>query len=411
MNFEMTGKLSIGKDSDKFHPYTEKTYPSGWVRKQLLFNVTCGDNRHMLSVTAGAFADGHGDIYSFTKGGVDENGNRVKGESIQIPFKERLISPKIAEVAEFKKFIFDLEKPGRRYKLQNMVDKLHEGNEVTDEELKEVGLESKDEVVTALEKSNKKRHEFISEWDYIDFIKKVIASEKYKDSLFFIRGNGEYQYSDTQQKVYESYIPNRIYLAADDAEPSSTATINIIFNKDSLDDMSVEEKGKYYVNGYMMEYDQNRKENIPVPVTITIPVPSDDADQKAKKRAEAIKHKFIVEDDSFKEYGAIVNMLNGAQKTEITEDMLTDEQKEDLDLGIITMDDIRSELGGSVYGERIREYQFMKPARGFTKGRQDTAWIEEDMVIKPIEEEIPEEENLFEDEIVDTSNVDDDDEL
>ena len=243
------------------------------------------------------------------------------------------------------------------------------------------------------------------------FIKKVIASEKYKDSLFFIRGNGEYQYSDTQQKVYESYIPNRIYLAADDAEPSSTATINIIFNKDSLDDMSVEEKGKYYVNGYMMEYDQNRKENIPVPVTITIPVPSDDADQKAKKRAEAIKHKFIVEDDSFKEYGAIVNMLNGAQKTEITEDMLTDEQKEDLDLGIITMDDIRSELGGSVYGERIREYQFMKPARGFTKGRQDTAWIEEDMVIKPIEEEIPEEENLFEDEIVDTSNVDDDDEL
>lgn len=243
MNFEMTGKLSIGKDSDKFHPYTEKTYPSGWVRKQLLFNVTCGDNRHMLSVTAGAFADGHGDIYSFTKGSVDENGNRVKGESIQIPFKDRLTSPKIAEIAEFKKFIFDLEKPGRRYKLQNMADKLHEGNEVTDEELKEVGLGSKDEVATALDKSNKKRHEFISEWDYIDFIKKVISSEKYKDSFFFIRGNGEYQYSDTQQKVYESYIPNRIYLAADDAEPSSTATINIIFNRDSFDDMSVEEKG------------------------------------------------------------------------------------------------------------------------------------------------------------------------
>lgn len=406
MNFEMTGKLSIGKDSDKFHPYTEKTYPSGWVRKQLLFNVTCGDNRHMLSVTAGAFADGHGDIYSFTKGSVDENGNRVKGESIQIPFKDRLTSPKIAEIAEFKKFIFDLEKPGRRHKLQNMADKLHEGNEVTDEELKEVGLGSKDEVATALDKSNKKRHEFISEWDYIDFIKKVISSEKYKDSFFFIRGNGEYQYSDTQQKVYESYIPNRIYLAADDAEPSSTATINIIFNSESLDEMSVVEKGKYYVNGHMMEYDQNRKANIPVPVTIVIPVPEDD--EKGKKKAEAFKHKFMVDDDTYKEYGAIVNMLNGAQKTEITEDMLTDEQREDLDLGIITMDDIRAEIGGSVYGDRIREYQLVKPARGFTKGRQDTVWTDEDMVIKAIEEEIPEEENLFEDEVVDTSNIDGD---
>lgn len=407
MNFEMTGKLSIGKETEKFHPYTEKTYPSGWVRKQLLFNVTCGDNRHMLTVTAGAFADGHGDIYSFTKGGVDENGNKVKGESIQIPFKERLTSPRLAEIAEFKKFIIDLEQPGRRYKLQNMADKLHEGKELTDEELKSVGLESKDDVTTALEKSNKKRHEFISEWDYIDFIKKVIESEKYKDKLFFIRGNGEYQYSDNQQKVYESYIPTRIYLAADDAEPSSTATINIIFNNESLDEMSVEEKGKYYVNGHMMEYDQNRKANIPVPVTIVIPVPEDD--EKGKKKAEAFKHKFMVDDDTYKEYGAIVNMLNGAQKTEITEDMLTDEQREDLDLGIITMDDIRAEIGGSVYGDRIREYQLVKPARGFTKGRQDTVWTDEDMIIKPIEEEVQDDEDLFEDEKVD--DVDDDDEL
>lgn len=403
MNFEMTGKLSISKETEKFHPYTEKTYPSGWVRKQLLFNVTCGDNRHMLTVTAGAFADGHGDIYSFTKGGVDENGNKVKGESIQIPFKERLTSPKLAEIAEFKKFIIDLEQPGRRYKLQNMADKLHEGKELTDEELKEVGLESKDDVTTALEKSNKKRHEFISEMDYIDFIKKVIDSEKYKDKLFFIRGNGEYQYSDNQQKVYESYIPTRIYLAADDAEPSSTATINIIFNNESLDEMSVEEKGKYYVNGHMMEYDQNRKANIPVPVTIIIPVPEDD--EKGKKKAEAFKHKFMVDDDTYKEYGAIVNMLNGAQKTEITEDMLTDEQRKDLDLGIITMDDIRAEIGGNVYGDRIREYQLVKPARGFTKGRQDTVWTDEDMIIKPIEEAIPDSEDLFEDEAVDDDDI------
>lgn len=403
MNFEMTGKLSISKETEKFHPYTEKTYPSGWVRKQLLFNVICGDNRHMLTVTAGAFADGHGDIYSFTKGGVDENGNKVKGESIQIPFKERLTSPRLAEIAEFKKFIIDLEQPGRRYKLQNMADKLHEGKELTDEELKEVGLESKDDVTTALEKSNKKRHEFISEMDYIDFIKKVIDSEKYKDKLFFIRGNGEYQYSDSQQKVYESYIPTRIYLAADDAEPFSTATINIIFNSESLDEMSVEEKGKYYVNGHMMEYDQNRKANIPVPVTIVIPVPEDD--EKGKKKAEAFKHKFMVDDDTYKEYGAIVNMLNGAQKTEITEDMLTDEQRKDLDLGIITMDDIRAEIGGNVYGDRIREYQLVKPARGFTKGRQDTVWTDEDMIIKPIEEAIPDSEDLFEDEVVDDDDI------
>ena len=340
MNFEMTGKLSISKESDKFKPYEEKTYPSGWKRKTLLFNATCGDNRHMLSVQAGAFSDGHGDIYSFTKSTVDENGNRVKGQSIQIPFKDRLTSPKI-------------------------------------------------------------------EWDFVDFIKKVIESDKYKDSLFCIKGNGEYSYSDKNQRFYESYVPTRIYLAAPNAEQSSTATLNIIFNHESLDDMSADEKHKYYVNGYMMQYDNNRKENLPVPVTIAIPIGDD---EKSQKWAERVKHKFMFEDDdeSFKEYGVIVNMLNGAQRVEITEDMLTDEQKEDIEFGLITLDDIRKDLGGGAYGDRIREYQFVKPARGFMKGREDTVYKEEDMIVKPLvsDDEEAEDVDLFDEEV-----VEDDDEL
>ena len=62
------------------------------------------------------------------------------------------------------------------------------------------------------------------------------------------------------------------------------------------------------------------------------------------------------------------------------------------------MDDIRAELGGSVYGERIREYQFLKPAKGFTKGRQDTVYTADDMVIKPLADEVDEMEDLFDEE-------------
>lgn len=398
MNFEMTGKLSISKETEKFKPWEEKTYDSGWVKRRLLFNVACGDNRHMLAVDDGSFSDGHGDVYTFTKSTVDEAGNKKKGESITIPFKDRLTSPKIAEVAEFKKYVFDLEKPGRRYGLEKAAERLKEGRNLTDEELRDLGLENEFEVTEALEKSRKKRHEFITKWDYAEFIKKVIDSGKYSDAKFFIRGNGEYSYSENNERVYESYVPNRIYLAADDAEESSTATVNILFNSESLDTMSADEKKKYYVNGWMMEYDNNRRGNIPVPVTVTIPLPSEDTDQKAKRRVESLKYKFTVEDESIKEYGVVVNILNGAQKTEITEDMLTDEQRDDLECGLITMDDIRAELGGSIYGERIREYEFVKPARGFTKGRQDTVYTVEDMVIRPIEETLPDGvEDLFDD--------------
>ena len=393
----MLGKITMSKETEKFKPYSETKYESGWVKRRIMFNAICGDNRHLLTVDAGAFADGHGDVYTFSKGSVDANGNKVKGESLKIPFKDRLTSPKLAEVAEFKKFIFDLEKPNRRYKLEKAAEKIKEGTSLTDEELKELEIESEADVKSALEKSNKKRHEFISEWDFVEFIKKVIDSGKYNDKKFFIRGNANYSYSDKNQKVYENYVPQRIYLADDDAEEYSTATIKVIYGADAVDETSAEEKGKYYVSGYMMEYDNNRKSNIPVPVVVTIPVVPTDASDKDKKKVEAIKRKFMVEDDTFKELGVEVNMLNGAQKVEITEDMLTDEQKEDLECGLITLDDIRADLGGSVYGDRVQEYQFAKIARGFTKGRNDTVYTAEDMVIKAIEEELPEgTEDLFE---------------
>lgn len=390
MNFEMLGKITMSKETEKFKPYSETKYESGWVKRRIMFNAICGDNRHLLSVDGGSFADGHGDVYTFTKGSVDANGNKVKGESLKIPFKDRLTSPKLAEVAEFKKFVFDLEKPNRRYKLEKAAEKIKEGTSLTDEELRELGIESEADVKSELEKSNKKKHEFISEWDFVEFIKKVIDSGKYNDKKFFIRGNATYSYSDKNQKVYENYVPQRIYLADDDAEEYSTATIKVIYGADAVDEMSAEEKGKYYVSGYMMEYDNNRKENIPVPVVVTIPVAPTEASDKDKKKVEAIKRKFVVDDDTFKELGIEVNMLNGAQKVEITEDMLTDEQKEDLECGLITLDDIRADLGGNVYGDRVQEYQFSKIARGFTKGRNDTVYTAEDMVIKPIEEKLPE---------------------
>ena len=76
------------------------------------------------------------------------------------------------------------------FKLEKAAEKIKEGTSLTDEELAELEVGSEADVKTALEKSIKKRHEFISEWDFVDFIKKVIESGKYSDKKFYIKGNG-----------------------------------------------------------------------------------------------------------------------------------------------------------------------------------------------------------------------------
>lgn len=397
--FEMVGKLTISKETEKFKPYSENSYPSGWVNRQLLFNVICGDNRHMLQIKGGSFADGHGDVHLFSKNSIDEGGKKIKGEKFKIPFKERLTSPKLAECAEFKKFVIDLEIPNRRYLLEKAAEKVKEGTSLTDEELKVLEIESESEITTTLEESKKKHHEFVTEWDFAEFVKKVLDSDKYKNKKFKIIGEIDHSYSDQKQKIYENITPRRIYLAKDDAEEYSTATVDFFYNKESLDDGSLEEKGKYYINGYTFFYDSNRKKNLPTPVTIVLHNVTDDVDEKTKKVLSLYLGQFKVDDDSWKQLGVIINMINGAQKVEIDESMLTEFQQDLLLCGEITLDDIRKEMGGAVYGDRVQEYQFVKPAKGFSKGRQDTVFIDDDMVIKPLETELPEgTKDLFEDE-------------
>lgn len=382
--FDIVGKLSLGKESEKFKPYSETDYPSGWTKRSIKFNVTAGNNRHMLVMEGGCFKDGHGDVYLLSKAYTDDNGNKVKGESFTIPFKERLTSPRLAEVAEFKKFVFDLEEPNRRYLLGKALEKIKDGTTITTEELSVLGVASQDMIKEELEKSNKKRKEFVTEYDFAEFINKVATSEKYKNKLFKFSGNIVINYSDTNKKFYESMIPSRIYLAKDTETPISEATITLYYNKESLDDGSLAEKGKYYVNGYVFDYDKTKKKNIPCPMTIAINK-SNDSEEKSKKTTDLYVKQFTVTDDSWKELGVKVKLLNGAQKTEITEDMLTEFQQDLLLLGEITMDDIRKELGGDVYGERIQENLFDGLARGYSKGRKDTVFEDDDFVIKPEE--------------------------
>lgn len=384
--FKMTGVLSMPKETEKFKPYSERTSDSGWQMDKLRFNATCGDNRHMLSVDAGYWKDGHGDIYSFTKGGVDDNGNKIKGESIKIPFKDRLTDPRLAEVAEFKKFVVDTEVRGRRYALQNALDKIKEGKEISAEELSAIGVASESEIAAELEKSKKKRKEFISEKDFIDHIKKVIESGKYKDKLFDIKGEIVSELNKNTGEFYTKYKPNKIYLAALDAEPMCEAEFKIYYGSDGLDALSVEEKGKYYLNGYTFEYNSDTKKNdLPVPVTLVLNKENPDREKWDKIASKFVKY-FTVDGDEFKEIGLKVKMLNGAQKEELKIEDLDEETQENIELGLITIEDVKRELGiSNVYGDRIQEYQIDGLMNGYSKGAVDTTYVADDFVVKVAE--------------------------
>lgn len=373
--FEIIGKLSIGKESDKFKPYNSDTSPSNWTYNKLLFNVQSGENRHLLSSGGAYKANGKGIIKTFTKGEVDPTTHvRTKGENIEVEWKNRSNPEILSTVAEFKKFVVDLEVYGRRKDLKEALNKQKKGN-LTEEELVELGVT---DIEKAVEDSEKRRKEFLSEYDFAEYLHKLVSSEKIKGKLFKIQG--EITYSSYNGTIYKNLVPTRVYLVTDEQE-SSTGQITLYYNKESLDSGSFKDNKRHYINGFVRNYDGNAKDVLPFPVQLVVDG-SKEENQKVVAFAKLMEKQFTVKDNSWKEFGVKVKLLDGAQKVEIDEEMLTDFQKEMLELEMTTLDEIRKEIGGDLYGDKVEEMVIINVAKGFTKGRKDTVFVNSDFVLK-----------------------------
>lgn len=393
VNFNMVGKLQLPKETEKFKPYVERTSESGWTTKRLRFTCVSGTNRNSLELSALVKADGTGTIYTRRD---TSTGGKPSSESMQVAFKDRLKPDIVASISNFDKYVLDLNPSGRVTALSRLKKLVDSGSGITDEQLKQVGLTDATEVPSAYEDAINKRKEFISPWDMIDALCEMLDSNEYSNTVFTIRGTAEYSLDANSDQIYERFIPRKIYLAPEKEPHIATATYKLLFNKNSLDGNRL--------NGYHLERNSNYNKNrdpeslktIPVPVEIVLPMASDGADAKEIKRCAAIAKRFTVSDDSWKEVGCETELINGSPRIELTYEMLDDVQKEDVDLGLTTLEDIRKDMGGSVYGEYVREKRFVKYSRGYSGGPQDTDFTDDDMKIHR-DEPVDDVDDLFAD--------------
>jgi hypothetical protein len=105
--------------------------------------------------------------------------------------------------------------------------------------------------------------------------------------------------------------------------------------------------------------------------------------------ANGFKKRFSkAEDGEVKELGVGVDFINGAKSVEITEDMLSDEQREAIEDGMTTFEELKAELGGTAYGDRVTEIRLTGLMKGYaTSGVQDTMYSVDDLRKKPIKDD------------------------
>ena len=351
--FTMVGKLSAVRDSERLKYYEEKDFGT-WEQRTLTLNMKADTNSFILKARGGKMNK----IYAY---------NSMEKDRMEIDWADRKKASILNKIAIFNKYIIDLS----NRELLKALDSFKRNGKIDSRFKDLIENKSETEIDDLIEQEKKKRKEFLAVWDFAEYIKEIIDSGEFADSNFYVTGNISFNYNQKNNRWYQSYDISRIYLADKEAKAYSKASVELFYDADSLDESTIDD-GIYTIRGAVSQYDWGLKETVYAPYEVVIKAAKEDDELgKKKTQLQISRFKNIKKDEVFM-LGMELDLLNGSQRIEITEDDLTEEQQDSLLFGEITWDDIYAELGTTTWGERVTMNVFVKPARGYTSGRKDT---------------------------------------
>lgn len=312
--FEIIGKI-VKPKSEKVKFFEEKTTDNGWMMRTLKFNVKSENNTFLMEVSDGRSKDdSKAMIYSSIK---NKDG---KYENIQFLHKDK--EKYIKDLAEFKKSVIVFDKDNRL--------------------------------------------EFATQYDMALALKDIIENEEYANVTFKVVG--EIEYSRYEGKEYKKMIPTRVYVT--DQEESATGTIDLMFDENSFDDSMYEDTKICYINGFVAQYDRKAKKQLAFSQQIEYNF-EEVHGEHADKAYKLLKDMLDVSGEELYKIGFKTKHINGTTSVPFTIEQATDEEKELIELGFMTLDELKSEYGVGT-GSFVTKTMATGIARGYSKGIGET---------------------------------------
>lgn len=199
------------------------------------------------------------------------------------------------------------------------------------------------------------RHEFVTLYDAIVYLQENLP--KYNGKVTVA---GQMVKEPYNGKYYDKFKIQSVYAVADDKKNRLLITADIYYNKDSVDKTDWKTEKKIIVDGYIQQYINKDEGNKFIPQQFVFNASKYDENNEKHKKLLDYKMKYI--DISKKTMQHLLwecVMLNGAETVEFDESQLTKAQKEQIELGIRTLNDFRP--AGSIFGDRVTEYRLFDP--------------------------------------------------
>ena len=371
-NFEIIATLKAAKETDTFKPFEVREFESGWQNTRYRFNAISGNSRFMLEIGGGKWTDDKKNkIVTFAKA---EPGKKI--QPMEVKWEDRKNPEVIEQVAGCRIYTCNL---------------------LTYDERKALEDEGK------ADEAKKKNHQFLEKTEFAALVKKIIDSGKYVNAKFKILGTVDFQYSTQHNQFYRTLSVNKIYKVPDDTPYKAELTLDAFYTEGAVDAESYDETKKMFFNCYTDYYFSSVKGKRFVPMTLVI---NGNGDEKAEKKANGFKKMFEKFDDeaTVRKVGLVCQMIDGAEEQAVTYDDLDETTRDNIDMGLIELEDAIKAVGGTMMGQRITEYRIKSLARNSASGSEPTVCNEENLKQLPI---IIKEENNTNDDDIDIFGDDD----
>ena len=205
------------------------------------------------------------------------------------------------------------------------------------------------------------RKEFISGWDFIEYLKEnkaILDTER-----FIVRGR--IRPSIYNDKVNLSFDVNGIFKADENTQNKIEVSMEYFYSADDIDLSDFKDEKKVYLNGYTSEYlpDVGTK-YLPIQTVLNCSKLDENNENHMNRRnfmfrllgINSADNKLSVglKKKSVYKLGIICSYNNGAEEVEFDESTLTPTQKMSIELGLNTIDDFKPK--GQIYGNRSITY-------------------------------------------------------
>ena len=201
------------------------------------------------------------------------------------------------------------------------------------------------------------RQEFITAYDMIEHLREYLPDY---NGRVVVTGQFTRDWYAKKKMYFSKFRVQNVFAAPEERKNRLLLTMDLFYNKSSLDDSDFDENKKMTLDCYIEQYinkDEGRKY---VPIQVVFSGAKYDLENEKHKKLFDYKMKYIkVKNKNMVHIPWEIVLLRGAEEAEFDESMLTDSQREQVELGIKSVDDFRPK--GNIYGDRIDEFRLFEP--------------------------------------------------